>query len=80
MLRANQQPAITKNMNPELRPKLVKIVRELKPEERAELLLILKEGLESNPTKTVIGGSKYCLPDPDANGSWGNAIHILEGD
>jgi hypothetical protein len=67
-------------MRTELRPKLVKILKELKPEEREEMLLILKEGLESNPTKILIGGSKYCPPDIDANGSYGNAVHILEGD
>ena len=67
-------------MKKELRPKLVKFLKELKQEEREELLLMLKEGLESNPTRTVLGGSKYCPPDPDANGSWGNAVHILEGD
>ena len=67
-------------MKTELRPKLVKILRDLSKDERAEMLLLLKEGLESNPTKTVLGGSKYCPPDIDANGSYGNAVHILEGD
>ncbi len=68
-------------MKAELRPKLVKFIKTLDSDEKDELLLILKEAKESFSGIAGTGKVKsICPPDIDANGSYGNAVHILEGD